>query len=548
MLHGCIRRRAILFIFISALTGQPGFSQTIDSAQAKKAWWRQAKFGLFIHWGLYAIPADGEWHMRNKKESIAVYSQNAAMFNPVKFNADEWAAIAQEAGVKYMVITTKHHDGFAMFHSKASAYNIVDATPFKRDVIKELAGATPKHDIRFGTYYSMMADWGHPGGGKGEPNWDSAQNGDLNTYFNTVAAPQLRELMTNYGPLAELWLDTDGARPPSPEQTAEIYKIIHLQPQLIVNTRVVKGDFNNAERHMPALTPLADWEYCDIISPGSWGYNKKAKAFPLPVLIRQLIDVVSRGGNELLNVGPRADGTFPEDAVDRLKGMGAWLKINGDAVYGTTAGPFDYLPWGRSTIKENKLYLHVFDWPADGKLNVPMANKVSSAWLLSDKTKKQLKFKTSNGSLTLSLPSSAPDSIASVIVLDVKDPVAPVHSLALDRPAEASVGEAKYAFDNNPDSGWENPNAAPAWIKVDLGTTNEMNTMRLSYTFGKIIKFSMEYWDKDHWQTVFEDENLPIDRYVKTFSSIKAQLVRFNIKEASGQKNRIHSLELFDAN
>jgi alpha-L-fucosidase len=172
--------------------------ETPEQHDARMAWWREAKFGMFIHWGLYCIPADGEWHMRAHQESFADYSKLAKQFNPTKFNADEWAAIAQDAGMKYMVLTTKHHDGFAMFHSKASPYNIYDATPFHRDPLKELSIACPKHDIKLGTYYSVIADWGHPGGGAGCPKWDhAAQDGDLDDYVNNVSIPQVKELLTN---------------------------------------------------------------------------------------------------------------------------------------------------------------------------------------------------------------------------------------------------------------------------------------------------------------------------------------------------------------
>ena len=204
----------------------------------KMAWWHEAKVGMFIHWGLYAVPGNSsEWHMRNLKKSIAEYSQYAKQFNPTLFSAEEWAKIANEAGMKYLVITTKHHDGFALFKSEASPYNMVDATPFKRDIIKELAAACPKHDVRLGLYYSLMTDWGHPGGAIGCVPWDPAQVGSIETYFNTVAYPQVKELLTNYGPVAELWFDTDGPLKPTADQAARIEELVKLQPQVIVNDR-----------------------------------------------------------------------------------------------------------------------------------------------------------------------------------------------------------------------------------------------------------------------------------------------------------------------
>ena len=209
------------------------------------AWFRQAKFGMFIHWGMYSIPAQGEWYMRSAKIPLPNTAKYAAQFNPAKFNADQWAALAHDAGMKYMVLTAKHHDGFAMFKSDASAYNIVDATPFKRDVVKELADACPKHGIRFGTYYSFLSDWGHKGGGAGGPHWDpAAQDGDLHTYIHEIALPQVKELLTHYGPLAVMWFDSDGAQGMTPAESAEVVQLLQAQPQIIVNPRLpgVKGD------------------------------------------------------------------------------------------------------------------------------------------------------------------------------------------------------------------------------------------------------------------------------------------------------------------
>ena len=228
---------------------------------------------MFIHWGLYAIPADGEWHMRAHHESVAEYAKRAAEFNPVNFNADEWMQVAQDAGMKYLVITSKHHDGFAMFDSKASDYNIVQKTPFKRDPLKELSAACPKHGIRFGVYYSGMADWGHPGGGAGEPHWDkAAQDGDPDTYINTVAVPQVRELMSNYGTLGEVWFDNDGSPGMTPERANRIFDQVKLQPGIIINPRLGRGDFSVEEQHISPLPPDGDWEAC-LTTNGNWGYT-----------------------------------------------------------------------------------------------------------------------------------------------------------------------------------------------------------------------------------------------------------------------------------
>lgn len=271
--------------------------ETAAQHDARMAWFRQAKFGMFIHWGIYSIPAQGEWYMRAKQETFAEYSKYAAQFNPVKFDADQWAALAHDAGMKYMVLTAKHHDGFAMFKSDASAYNVVDATPFKRDVVKELAQACPKHDVRFGTYYSFLADWGHKGGGSGGPHWDPAlQGGDLHAYIRDVALPQTKELLTHYGPLAVLWFDTDGSQGITPEESSQVLQLMQTQPQMIVNPRLrgVKGDYGSVEMDVPLSTPKGDWELCGTTNP-SWGYTP-APAKPLNVLLPYIVSAWAKAG------------------------------------------------------------------------------------------------------------------------------------------------------------------------------------------------------------------------------------------------------------
>ena len=517
-------------------------------------WWHEAKFGLFVHFGLYSIPGNtSEWHMRQLKQSIAEYSKYAQEFNPTNFNADEWAGVARDAGMKYMVIVTKHHDGFALFKSEASSYNMVDATPFKRDIIKELADACPKNNIRFGVYYSLMADWGHPGGGIGCPPWDPAQEGSMEKYFDNIAYPQVQELLTKYGPIAELWFDTDGPERPTADQAARISSLIkRSQPQVIVNDRVIRGDFSVAERKFPAQVNPRNWEGCDLIIEGSWGYWRNYRpqdVKPLSYLIRTLVDVVSKGGNMLYDVGPKPDGTFPQDSIDRLKDIGKWLKVNGESIYGTTASPLDYLPWGRCTRKQSTLYLHVFDWPANGTINVPIANKVSKAYMLGDQNKKPLKVRRKEGQVAISLPRVASDSVDSVIVVQIVGEPVPLHSLALNMPTDASVlaQESKLAVDGDPDTAWQLPKGAPCWLTVDLQSNQTFNTVRIGLGRGNITAYSVDYWSKDHWETIFSGKHLPLDDCVKTFPPITAQKVRFNITEASDELIRLNSFELFNA-
>lgn len=430
---------------------------------ARMAWWREAKFGMFIHWGLYAVPAGtydgkeiagiGEWIMNRAKIPVARYAEYAKEFNPVKFNAAEWVKIAKNAGMKYIVITSKHHDGFAMFHSKVSPYNIYDATPFKRDPLAELAVACRKEGIKLGFYYSQAQDWHHPGGvayGKGVSggatqvgHWEKAQDGDMDKYIDEIAVPQVRELLTNYGEFpAILWWDTP--RNMTPEGAGRLFKVVHeLRPNIITNNRLgggFEGDTETPEQHIPA-GGFKDryFETCMTMND-TWGfksYDQKWKS--TETLLFNLCDIISKGGNYLLNVGPTAEGLIPAPSVERLAEVGAWMKVNGEAIYG--AGPTCFgaeygqkvetkdgygkkrptnsaREW-RCTTKPGKFYIHLFKWPGEQFTLAGVKGKATQAYLLADLNRKPLTITQDGDKLTVTLPATAPDKIASVLCVDV---------------------------------------------------------------------------------------------------------------------------------
>jgi alpha-L-fucosidase len=333
--------------------------------------------------------------------------------------------MAKDAGMKYIVITAKHHDGFAMFRSKADPFNIYDATPFKRDPLKELAAECQKQGIKLGFYYSQAQDWHQPGADAVLGRWDSAQNGDFDVYLRKVVLPHLKELMTNYGPVAVLWWDTATASM-TPARTDQMKALLKLQPGIITNNRLGgdnPGDTYTAEQEVPPSgVPGKDWESCMTMGT-HWGYNKNDTNLKSPTeLIRTLIDIVSKGGNYLLNVGPTAEGLFPEHNVQRLAEIGKWMKVNGEAIHGTTRSPLPKAPaWGRLTQQSGKLYLHVFDWPKDGKLVVPgLTAKVKTAYLLADASRAALKTTANAGGVEVAVPAQAPDAVASVVVLEIE--------------------------------------------------------------------------------------------------------------------------------
>ena len=447
---------------ISTTHPVPSIQDTETTAQrdARMQWWREARFGMFIHWGLYSIPAGtwngkqiphiGEWIMNTASIPVADYKALAPQFNPTGFSAHDIVALAKSAGMKYIVITAKHHDGFAMFDSKADPFNIVAATPFHRDPLRELAEECRKQGLKLGFYYSQDQDWTAPGGaalktGDHQPptyHWDKVQDGDFATYLHTKAIPQLEELLNNYGEFpAVIWFDTP-TKDMTPALASEIVALLNKHPNLIWNNRLggtYKGDTETPEQYIPPQGyPGRDWESCMTMND-TWGFKAYDTNFKsTETLVRNLIDIASKGGNYLLNIGPDSHGIVPAPEAERLHQVGQWLATNGEAIYntqptlfGSEAGSFSptekdkngkpkfVATWNwRSTTAPNKIYVEIFTWP-NGSFHLDkLPRTVTNAYLLADPSHKPLKLTRTGDSLDVQLPPTALDPVATVLVLD----------------------------------------------------------------------------------------------------------------------------------
>ncbi len=439
---------------------------------ARMRWWREARFGMFVHWGLYSglagtwegkpVGTQGgmEWIQQRVKADTDTYAQRAfPLFKPTPDFAREWARLAKEAGCRYIVFTSKHHDGFALHASKVSDYDA--GSVLGRDLVKEIVEAARAEGLKIGFYHSVI-DWHHdqyeyaksrqlphPLKDKPYPNGTRSHAKYLEYLHAEVA-----ELVSNYGPVDVIWWDYSS----EDFQGDEAWRAFDLmaevrakQPAVIMNNRLFRcpeagwksmgtdgyanrldpkyGDFITPEQHIPTTgMPGVDWETCMTLNT-TWGYSAHDHAWKSDeILIRNLIDIASKGGNYLLNIGPKGDGTLTEETVKAMRAIGAWMKVNGESIYATSASPFPVLPWGRATQKGPALYLHVFDWPADGILDVPMKAEVIKATLLAA-PETGLTVNAAGTHTKILLPAAAPDKIATVVRLELRG--APVIDAAL---------------------------------------------------------------------------------------------------------------------
>ncbi|MCK9414703.1 MAG: alpha-L-fucosidase [Prolixibacteraceae bacterium] len=513
--------KKILVTIISALFVLNGYTQTNPN---KMDWWKDAKFGMFIHWGVYAVPAGvyngkdidgiGEWIMNRGKIPTAEYQAYAKQFNPVKYNPEAWVQMAKDAGMKYLVITSKHHDGFTLFETKASKWNIVEATPYGKDLLKPLADACHKYGIRLGFYYSQAQDWNNQGGAASGGHWDKAQDGSMDEYIDKVAVPQVKEILSNYGQVDILWWDTPTDM--TKERAEKFIPILSKYPNLITNNRLgggFNGDTETPEQFVPATGfPGRNWETCMTMND-TWGYKSKDNNWKsTKEIIQTLINIVSKGGNYLLNVGPTSEGLIPQPSIDRLKEVGQWMKTNGAAIYGTTASPFHYLSWGRCTRKVNKLYLHVIDWPQNGQLSIPLLNKIERAYLLAA-PKATLEVHKSELKNIVKLPFAAPDKYVSVVVLEVEGEPNVLPLPSADKKVKVSSAKiscnSDHLTDGDPKNKWQpTDDDQERWAEIDLGQEISIGVVSVVEPWhpwdNKGQKIEIQYKTGNKWITSVE--------------------------------------------
>jgi alpha-L-fucosidase len=445
---------------VGALLVQTGNAETKEQRDARMQWWRQARFGMFVHWGLYSglagtwkgepVGTRGgmEWIQQRVGADTWEYAHEAVPhFRPTEGFATEWARLAKEAGCRYVVFTTKHHDGFDLFDSEYTTYDAHDLVG--RDLCKEITDAIRAEGLKVGFYHSVI-DWHHPQYDydkanrlphplHGKPSPNGPRNHDI---YVKYLHQQARELFSNYGPLDIIWWDysKEGNEGPFWRSDELMAMTRSLQPAIISNNRLYhipniekedsvdrlkkwkpeQGDFTTPEQTIPSTgIPGVDWEVCMTMNT-TWGYSDHDHAWKSnETLIHNLIDIVSKGGNYLLNIGPKGDGSIPQESTDAMHAIGAWMATNGEAIYETNASPFEQPAWGRYTKKPGKLYAHVFEWPTNGKLSVPLkGERVTKAYLLADAGHAALKTQTSSDGVTIQLPTQAPDAIASVIAIE----------------------------------------------------------------------------------------------------------------------------------
>jgi alpha-L-fucosidase len=510
---------------------------------AALARWQDMRFGMFVHWGPVTLTGHEIGWSRGQETPISTYDNLYRQFNPTNFNAGDWASVAKAAGMKYVVLTTKHHDGFCLWDTKQTDFNIMHS-PLKRDVVKELAAACRQDGLAFGTYYSTC-DWHHPDFPLTSPGGTVKRDHyDLDAY-NRYLLAQVSELITNYGPLLTIWNDVPQQFEGRGRNTIKLAR--QLQPDILINNRTGDGgDYDTPEQHVGKFQNDRPWETCmTLCRQWSWKPNDEMKS--LKQCLRTLVTCAGGDGNLLFNVGPMPDGRIEPRQVARLKEMGAWLERNGDSIYGTRGGPWKPTPALASTRKGNSIFVHLLRAPEDALELPDPGRKVKTAALLGGGA---VKFEQGSGKLRLAIDPATLDPIDTIIRLELD-------GSAMDVPVMDSGPEIKakrdvkstasnvyqkqtktfgpqMAFDQDPDTRWATDSGTrQAWIAADFGKPITFQRVFIEEAYGeRVRKFEIQYRDGKGWTTIFAGERIGAEFHQK-FAPVTASQFRLNILDAT---------------
>ena len=534
-------------------TSAPAWPKADPAAVAR---WQDMRFGMFIHWGPVSLTGHEIGWSRGKETPIATYDSLYKKFNPTNYNAAEWVSAAKAAGMKYIVLTTKHHDGFCLWDTQQTDYNIMN-TPFKRDVVKELAAACKKQGIAFGTYYSTC-DWHHPDFPLTSPGGKVTRaKSDLDSYQRYLLA-QIKELITNYGPLITIWNDV-----PQKFQgrgAATIKMVRELQPDILINNRTGDGgDYDTPDQRVGKYQDDRPWETCmTICRQWSWKPNDDMKS--LKQCLQTLVTCAGGDGNLLFNVGPTADGIIEARQVERLKEMGAWLAKNGDSIYGTRGGPYKPTKSVAATRKGNVIFIHITAWPAETLTLPPLPAKIVKSHVL---TGGAATVKQTEAGIEISVPAASRQEIDTIVALELDKPAMEISSISVSLAGESLTthkkAHASNVYENNQNrfgadkavdgedqTRWATDgNAKQSWIEVDLGRNETFDRAVIQECIdfdARVQSFELQIKDGISWKTFYKGGLIGKRLEVK-FDPINARIVRLSLNSVKGPS--IHEFDLF---
>ena len=524
---------------------------------ARLEWWREARFGMFIHWGPVSLKGTEIGWSRGAQIPIEEYDNLYKHFNPVKFDADRWAAVAKAAGMKYVVLTTKHHDGFCLWDTKQTDHNIM-RSPFGRDVVKELSAACRKQGLAFGTYYSVC-DWHHPDFPMGSPGGSTRKPHPNLDRYNQYLKNQVAELITSYGPLSTLWFDVPQEFDAHRGQDLIAF-VRGLQPDILINDRTgAGGDYQTPEQRVGAFNMIQPWETCMTICQ-QWAWRPGDRMKSLKECLGILVRTAGGDGNLLLNVGPQPTGEIEPRQVQRLGEIGAWLEKYGQSIYGTRGGPLKPAKHVVSTRTGKTIYLHILSWPAETLRLPAIPAKIVGSSVLTGGT---AAVKQTDGAVEISMPATDRREIDTIVVLELDTPAMSITPLTVGSAGRSLTtgksAKASNVFQHNPDYGpdkavdddadtrWATDfGTRQAWLEVDLGQSATFASVCIDecVDFGQRVRaFELQYRSGDAWKTFYKGSTIGPE-FTAKFDPIRARHVRLNILDAS-EGPTIYEFQLF---